>query len=278
MKLDTAADSFQRLIEIMQQLRGPGGCPWDRAQTIGTLRRYLIEEAYEVLEAIEHENWAHLVEELGDLQLQIVFQAQIASEAGYFKVEDVLSSINEKLVRRHPHVFADEVATTAEDVIQRWEEIKAKEMEAKRAATWSSGGDRGVGALGEIKRTQPAMLEALQLGKDAAKVGFDWKSFYELSEKLREELLELEQARKLPLNERAHRLEEELGDLLFTVVNIARHVEVDPELALRTANRKFRERFSYIERRLIAKGKSFGKTNIRELEDLWKEAKKTQCG
>ena len=266
-------DSFRRLVEIMEQLRGPGGCPWDREQTIQTLRGYLVEETYEVLDAMEREDWPHLVEELGDLQLQIVFQAQIASEDGNFRIEDVLSAINDKLVRRHPHVFADESASTAEDVLRRWEQIKTKEIETKRKSSGSAGADVPTGLLDGVRRAQPALLEAFQIGKTAAKVGFDWKNFDDLGKKLKEELHELVQAKESPKNERDRHLEEELGDLLFTAVNIARHVKVDPELALRGANRKFRKRVCYIERRLLEQGKSFNEAGDKELEELWQEAK-----
>ncbi len=257
----------------MARLRGPDGCPWDREQTIQTLRRYLIEEAYEVLDAMEREDWPHLAEELGDLQLQIVFQAQIAAEAGNFTIDDVLSAINEKLVRRHPHVFADESAATPGDVLKRWEEIKATEAAAKRAGAGPSNESEPRVLLDRVRRTQPALLEATQVGKAAAKVGFDWDNFNDLPAKLAEEVRELQQARESPEEGRGERLEEELGDLLFMAVNIARHVKVDPELALRGANKKFRERFGYIERRLAEQGRSFEESSLDELEELWKEAK-----
>ena len=269
------ADSFQRLTQIMRRLRSTEGCPWDREQTIQTLRRYLLEETYEVLDAMEREDWSHLVEELGDLQLQIVFQAQIASEDGNFDIEDVLRAISEKLVRRHPHVFSDESATSSEDVLRLWEQIKIKEAEAKRKTAEAIGGDISVGLLDGIQKGQPALLEAFQIGKVAAKNGFDWRDFDDLPKKLKEELQELEQARKLPEDKQDLCLEEELGDLLFTVVNIARHVKVDPEVALRSSNRKFRERFSYIEHRLLERGKLFDETDIEELGELWIEAKNT---
>ena len=267
------SENFQRLVDIMARLRGPDGCPWDREQTMQTLRRYLIEEAYEVLDAMEREDWPHLAEELGDLQLQIVFQAQIAAEAGNFTIDDVLSAINEKLVRRHPHVFADESAATSGDVLKRWEEIKATEAAAKRTDAGPSNESEPRVLLDRVRRTQPALLEATQVGKAAAKVGFDWDNFDDLPAKLAEEVRELRQARESPEEGRGERLEEELGDLLFMAVNIARHVKVDPELALRGANKKFRERFGYIERRLAEQGRSFEESSLDELEELWKEAK-----
>ena len=272
------AENFQRLVDIMARLRGPGGCPWDREQTIQTLRRYLIEEAYEVLDAMEREDWPHLAEELGDLQLQIVFQAQIAAEDGNFTINDVLAAINDKLVRRHPHVFGDESAATAGDVLKRWEEIKATEAAEKQESSGRREDDAPGASLDGVPRTQPALLEASQIGKAASKLGFDWEDFDDLPAKLREEIDELQQARKSPEEGRSQRLEEEIGDLLFMAVNIARHVKVDPELALRRANKKFRERFDYIERRLHAQGKSFDETSLDEMEELWQEAKSPPNG
>ncbi len=267
------ADNFQRLVETMARLRAPGGCPWDREQTIQTLRRYLIEEAYEVLDAMEREDWPHLAEELGDLQLQIVFQAQIAAEDGNFTIDDVLTAINDKLVRRHPHVFADESAATPGDVLKRWDEIKATEAAEKQESSGRRADDAPGASLDGVPRTQPALLEASQIGKAASKLGFDWEDFDDLPAKLREEIDELQQARESPEEGRAQRLEEEIGDLLFMAVNIARHVKVDPEPALRSANKKFRKRFGHIERRLHAQGKSFDETSLNEMEELWQEAK-----
>ena len=272
------ADNFQCLVETMARLRAPGGCPWDREQTIQTLRRYLIEESYEVLDAMEREDWPHLAEELGDLQLQIVFQAQIAAEDGNFTINDVLAAINDKLVRRHPHVFADESAATSGDVLKRWDEIKATEALAKHEGAEPDGDDASTALLDGVPRTQPALHEASQIGKAAAKVGFDWEDFDDLPAKLLEEIGELQQARESPEEGRSQRLEEEIGDLLFMAVNIARHVKVDPELALRSANKKFRERFGHIERRLHAQGKSFDETSLDEMEELWQEAKSPPNG
>ena len=268
---------FQRLIDIMARLRGPDGCPWDREQTIQTLRRYLIEEAYEVLDAMEREDWPHLAEELGDLQLQIVFQAQIAAEDGNFTIEDVLSAINEKLVRRHPHVFAKESAATPQEVLRRWEQIKAEEAAAKRENS-GSGGDEPKSLLDSVPRAQPALIEAYRIGKAAAAIGFDWKNPEDLQAKLEEETQELEQARQSPEEGRGRRVEEELGDLLFMAVNAARHFKIDPEQALRNANRKFRERFRHIENRLRQQGRSFDETNLEEMEGLWREAKHPPTG
>ena len=262
--------NFQRLVEIMARLRGPEGCPWDREQTLETLRAYAVEETYEVLDAIEREDWGQLAEELGDLQLQIVFQAQIASEDDRFTIDDVLSSINEKLIRRHPHVFGDESAATAGEVLHRWEQIKAEEKRLKGAHGTPSGGP----ILQDVPRSQPAMLEARQIGKAAAKAGFDWQRFDDLIGKLEEEIGELQQARASQSTDRAGRMEEEVGDLLLMAVNIARHLKVNPELALRRANAKFRERFGYVERRLRERGKPLESAGLDEMEELWQQAKK----
>ena len=256
-----SGEKFERLLGIMARLRAPGGCPWDREQTIKTLRPYLIEEAYEVLDAIEREDWDHLPEELGDLQLQIVFQSQIASEENKFSIDDVLDSISEKLIRRHPHVFDTESIETVGGVVKRWEEIKAEEK--ANAAKPDS-------ILDAVPSAQPAMLEAQDLSKKAAKVGFDWGSVDQVMDKLQEEIAELNEAEKS--GDREH-LEEELGDLFFVVVNVARTLKLNPELALRRANRKFRSRFGYIEEGLKAQGKSLEEASIEEMEQLWQEAK-----
>ncbi len=254
---------FERLLAIMARLRAPGGCPWDREQSIETLRPYLIEEAYEVLDAIERGDWDHLPEELGDLQLQIVFQAQIASEDGRFSIDDVLDSIAEKLIRRHPHVFGDTSVDSAGEVVKRWEEIKAEEKAAK-------GADPDQALLDSVASRQPALLEAYELGRKAAKTGFDWERLPDLVEKLREECDELAEAHA---GDDADHLEEEVGDLLFMAVNIARFLKVHPELALRRANRKFRSRFGYIERELAAQGKRPEDSTLEEMEELWQRAK-----
>ena len=257
---------FETLLALMQRLRAPDGCPWDREQSLQTLRPYLIEEAYETLDAIEREDWEQLPDELGDLLLQIVFQAQIASEEGLFRIDDVIEAINRKLIRRHPHVFGDETARTSGRVVERWEQIKAEE---KRAAGDSESAAEP-GRLDDVPTHQPALLEALKLGKRAAGVGFDWRDFAELLEKLREETGEIEQARKA---DDPDQLEDEVGDLLFMCVNIARFVKVNPELALKRANRKFRSRFGYIERSLRAQGRTLEEAGLEEMEALWQQAK-----
>ena len=258
-----ASEGFEKLLGIMARLRAPDGCPWDREQSIPSLKPYLIEEAYEVLDAIEREDWEHLPEELGDLQLQIVFQAQIAAEEGKFTIDDVLAAINQKLIRRHPHVFDRESIDSADGVKVRWEEIKQQEKAEKGHAAPES-------ILDDVARTQPALLEALEVGKKAAKVGFDWREFAELRAKIAEEVEEIEQAHTAG---DADALEDEIGDLLFMAVNVARHAKVHPELALRRANRKFRERFGAIERALEAQGRSLEEATIEEMEELWQAAK-----
>ncbi len=256
-----SGEKFERLLGIMARLRAPGGCPWDREQTLRTLRPYLIEEAYEVLDAIERKDWEHLPEELGDLQLQIVFQAQIASEQGSFSIDDVLDRISEKLIRRHPHVFASESIETPGGVVKRWEELKAVER---------SGLVEPESILDAVPRSQPAMLEAQDIGKRAAGVGFDWGDLSEVLAKLHEEIGELAEAEKS--GDRDH-LEDELGDLFFVAVSIARTLKLNPELALRRSNRKFRSRFGFIERSLSASGKSLEDATLEEMEELWQQAK-----
>lgn len=258
--MDGAAQEFTKLIQIMSTLRAPGGCPWDREQTLGSLRRYAIEETYEVVDAIDREDWDALAEELGDLQLQIVFQSAIAREEGLFDITRVLQTINEKLIRRHPHVFENESLDTAEEVTAQWEEIKAREKPRSD----------GTGRLDGVARNQPAMLEARRIGVEAAKTGFDWRSFDELGDKLDEEFHELREAISSGVKDR---IEDEVGDLLFMAVNVARFAGADPELALRRANAKFRDRFGKMEAALEASGRRFEDCPLEELEALWQRAK-----
>ena len=259
---------FETLLDLMARLRAPGGCPWDREQTIGSLRRYLIEETYETIDAIEREDWAGLAEELGDVQLQIVFQSQIAKENGWFEIDDVLRHINEKLVRRHPHVFGVESADTAGEVLHRWEEIKAEEKRQAGSNDQYRPTDRSL--LAAVPRAQPAMLEAREISKKAARAGFEWRHADELIDKVGEEIEEFREAKE---SEDPARAEDEIGDLLFLLVNVARRSGVDPELALRRANRKFRDRFGYIEQGLHDKGRTLEEADIAEMEELWQQAK-----
>jgi tetrapyrrole methylase family protein/MazG family protein len=259
----TAGEKFQRLTEIMARLRAPDGCPWDRKQTFDTIKPYLLEETYEVLDAIDSRDWKGLAEELGDLMLEVVFFAQMAGEAGLFHIEDSLDAIDEKLIRRHPHVFGTGTARTPEEVKVRWDEIKAEERAGK--------GKKDEGLLDPVPRALPALVEAQQLTSRASGVGFDWPSADHVLEKLDEELSELAEARAA--NAPRERLEDELGDLLFVIVNLARFLKVDPEQALRRTNRKFRERFGYVERGLKEKGKTPGEATLEEMDALWEKSK-----
>jgi MazG family protein len=258
----SAGRKLQRLIEIMARLRAPGGCPWDREQSFDTIRKYTVEETYEVLDAIDRRDWDGLREELGDFILQAVFYAQMASEENLFAIGDCLDAINEKLIRRHPHIFADETAGNAGEVLKLWEAIKAEEKRGKAESP--------AGLLDGIPRAQPALVEAQQISSRAAGSGFDWKNAEEVLEKLDEELAEFRAARQSGSTDH---MEDELGDLMFTIVNLARFAGVDPEQALRRTNAKFRKRFAYVERRLAEHGDAVAGTSIDRLEALWQEAK-----
>src|SRR5689334_20236314 len=247
----------------MARLRGPGGCPWDREQTFDSIKPYTLEETYEVLDAIDRRDWTELAEELGDFMLQAVFYAQMAAEQGLFTIDDALEAINQKLLRRHPHVFGAESAETAGDVKRIWGEVKAAEKKDK--------GKHEEGLLASVPRALPALVEGQQIASRAAAVGFDWENPDQVIEKLHEELAEFDEARR---NASQQELENELGDMLFVLVNLARFVKVDPEQALRKTNSKFRDRFGYIERKLAERGKTLEQSNIEEMEALWQEAKK----
>jgi MazG family protein len=261
--MKTAGEKFQQLVGIMARLRAPGGCPWDREQTFDSIKPYTLEETYEVLDAIDRRNWNDLAEELGDFLLQAVFYAQMASEQELFRIEDALDAINRKLTRRHPHVFGDETAQSADDVLKIWGEVKAAEKRDK--------GKVEEGLLNSVPRTLPALVEAQQIASRAAHAGFDWENPEQVIEKLHEELAELDEARRHASQDE---LEDEIGDLLFVLVNLARFVKVDPEQALRGTNAKFRKRFGFIERKLAERGKKLEDSNIREMEALWQEAKR----
>ena len=253
-------DRFSRLVEIMARLRSPGGCPWDREQNFDTIKPYLLEETYEVMDAIDARDFEGLAEELGDLMLQAVFFAQMASEEGRFNIGDSVDAINNKLIRRHPHVFGDAVAKTSGDVKRRWEEIKAAEK------------PRPKGLLAGVPRSLPALVEAQQIASRAAGAGFDWENLEQVLDKLREELAELKAAHEHP------EVENEIGDLLFVIVNIARFLKVDPEQALRKTNAKFRRRFGRIEEGLAASGKTLQDASMEEMESLWQEVKREETG
>jgi MazG family protein len=217
------------------------------------------------MEAIDARDWRELADELGDLMLQSVFFAQMASEAGYFRVEDSIDAINNKLIRRHPHIFGDSEAHTADDVKKRWDEIKAEEKKAK--------GEAPKLLLESIPRSLPALVEAAQISSRAARAGFDWENAEQVLEKLEEELHELAEAREQASQDE---IEGEIGDLLFVLVNLARFVKVDPEQALRKSNAKFRRRFAHVERSLQARGKTLSDSNVQEMEEIWQEAKRSE--
>ena len=253
--------SFARLVEIMATLRGPTGCPWDREQTPDTLKPYLIEETFEVLEALEAKDVSAFKEELGDLLLQIVFHAQLMAEAGAFTIDDVAQAIADKLVRRHPHVFADVKIKDAEEVGQNWAKIKAQEKAGKT--------DRSV--LAGVPHGAPALIQTQRLGEKAARVGFDWTSAPEVFKKVEEEVLELSVTLSASDTERQ---EHELGDLLFALTSLARHLNLDAETALRKAGKRFSDRFRYIEQQLEQNGEDIHHTSLVRLEALWDEAKR----
>jgi XTP/dITP diphosphohydrolase/ATP diphosphatase len=258
-----AAEALQRAAAIMARLRAPGGCPWDREQTFDSIKRHTLEETYEVFDAIERRAWPDLKDELGDLLLQVLFYAQMASElpaAERFDLRDVAENLSAKLIRRHPHVFGDVLATDSDAVLRNWEQIKVEEKKTKPAAT---------SLLDDIPRTMPATLEASKLGSRAAKVGFDWPNADGLFDKLAEETAELHA--EIACAD-ADKIEAELGDLLFTTINLARHLNVDPESALRRSNAKFRTRFASMER--ATGGPDLLKTKSPDdLERLWAAAK-----
>ena len=265
----SAGAAFERLVETMRTLRSPGGCAWDREQTLASLRPFVLEEAYEVVDAIDRGDLAGLREEIGDLVLEAVFLAQIAHEQDAFEIRDALDAICAKLVRRHPHVFgADDGAAplTADDVKRQWEEIKADE----RAAA-----GRRPGALGEIPESLPALLRAFRLGKRAATVGFDWTAPAAVEAKVDEELGELRAARA---GGSPRDVEEELGDVLFAVANLARHLNVDPEAALRAANRKFTTRFRTLEERFRERGMELRDASPAEMDAEWRRIKRDGAG
>jgi MazG family protein len=259
---ESAGEKFQRLTDLMARLRAPGGCPWDREQTFDTIKPYTLEETYEVLDAIDRRDWRELAGELGDFMLQAVFYAQMAAEQDLFTIGDALDAINEKLVRRHPHVFGDEHAATGAHVKKRWDEIKAAEKAASGASETLLGG---------VPRALPALVEAQQIASRAAAAGFDWDNVEQVIEKLHEELNEFQEARR---SASSIELEDELGDMLFVLVNIARFVRLDPEQALRKTNAKFRDRFGHVERRLAERGRKLTESTIDEMEELWQEAKR----
>jgi len=277
---ERTAALFQQSVAIMARLRAPGGCPWDREQSFDSIRKYTLEETYEVFDAIERRDWPHLAEELGDLLLQVLFYAEMAANDGHFTIADVLDHLNHKLIRRHPHVFGEEASRKAGNradvdadvegsssaVLRNWEEIKLAEDHAKASASAAPPS-----RLDSVQRAMPALAEAAKLGAKARKSGFDWPEWRDLLPKLAEETAELEAEAASDDPARKPAVEAELGDLLFTVVNLGRHLGVDAEMALRGCNRRFRQRFREME---LASERPLEELSAAELEELWVAAKR----
>ncbi len=257
----------------MARLRGPGGCPWDREQTFDSIKPYTVEETYEVLEAIDNREWDELPGELGDLLLQVLFYSQMAAEDGKFSIDDVLDRLCDKLVSRHPHVFGDVKADTSSEVLRNWEAIKKQEKLEKQSAAPPG---ENASLLDGVSSAMPALLEAHKLSSRASKVGFDWPEVTGLFDKLQEEIRELRAELNQSPERNRIRIEEEVGDLFFVLVNLARHLSVDPESALKKTNRKFRRRFRLMEEQLRAGGKSPEQATLEELESIWHQAKESE--
>ena len=287
-------EQFERAVSIMARLRAPGGCPWDREQTFDSIKPYTLEETYEVLEAIDNRDWDELQGELGDLLLQVLFYSEMAQEEKRFAIGDVLDRLSDKLVRRHPHVFGDVSVETSADVLRNWEALKAEEKKKRLEAGGGKAAqpDKPESVLAGVSSAMPALLEAHKLSSRAAHVGFDWPEVGGLFEKLEEEASELkEELKMLPSAPRPtprgvagsrkpavpehlrHRLEEEVGDMFFVLVNIARYLSLDPESALKKTNRKFKRRFQWMEGQLRSSGRGPADATMDELESLWQQAK-----
>ena len=296
--MPTTGERFERAVQIMARLRAPGGCPWDREQTFDTIKPYTLEETYEVLEAIDNRDWSELTGELGDLLLQVLFYSEMAREESHFSIDDVLDRLSNKLVDRHPHVFGDVKADTPAEVLRNWEALKAEEKKKRLEA---GGGKKAEQAedeqsvLAGVSSRMPALLEAHKLSSRAAHVGFDWPEMAGLFAKLDEEAEELrEELKAVPVKDKPigtgiagsgkpqvppglrERLEDEVGDLFFVLVNIARFLSLDPESALKKTNRKFKRRFQWMEERLRASGRTPQKASMDELEELWQQAKQQE--
>jgi MazG family protein len=297
--MPTTGERFERAVSIMTRLRAPGGCPWDREQTFDSIKPYTLEETYEVLEAIDHRDWPELAGELGDLLLQVLFYSEMAQEQRNFSIDDVLDRLCTKLVDRHPHVFGDVKAETPSDVVRNWEALKAQEKKKRLEAGGGKTtleGTNPESVLAGISSAMPALLQAHKLSSRAAHVGFDWPNIGGLFEKLREEAAELQgvlkefpepgpqpQARgvagsgKAPISDDLRaRLENEVGDLFFVLVNIARYLSLDPESALKKTNRKFKRRFQWMEDRLRASHRTPQQASMEELDSLWEQAKQQE--
>jgi MazG family protein len=289
--MPTTGERFERAVSIMARLRGPGGCPWDREQTFDTIKPYTLEETYEVLEAIDARDWHELTGELGDLLLQVLFYAEMAAEERHFTIDDVLDRLSNKLVDRHPHVFGDVKADTSGEVLRNWQALKAEEKKKRQQETGETAKeDHPESVLHGVSSAMPALMEAYKISSRVAHVGFDWPNIEGLFEKLSEETTELRRnldeypepgpqpqsatavasARDDKVSEELRgRLEDEVGDLLFVLVNIARYLALDPESALRKTNRKFRRRFEYLESRLREQGRKPSEASLEEMEVLW---------
>ncbi|MBO0719987.1 MAG: nucleoside triphosphate pyrophosphohydrolase [Blastocatellia bacterium] len=268
--------NFQDLVEMMKRLRSPEGCPWDREQNFASLGPMLIEEAYEVIDAAEAENWGELRDELGDLLFQIVFYCQLGSEHGHFDVYQSIARVHEKMTRRHPHVFGNEKVENVAEVLSNWEAIKAKERAAEEPReSGRAGEERKASLLDGTSRKLPALLEVYQLTTKAARVGFDWKEGADIFTKLEEEVRELTEEVDREERDQAA-VAAEIGDLLFVVCNIARWYGVEPESALKGANRKFRRRFGHIEKRLQEQGIAWADTSLAQMDEYWDEAKQIE--
>lgn len=298
--MPTTGERFERAVAIMSRLRAPGGCPWDREQTFDSIKPYTLEETYEVFEAIDNRDWKELPGELGDLLLQVLFYAEMAKADGNFCIDDVLDRLSDKLIGRHPHVFGDVRAETSQEVLRNWEALKAQEKKAAEN-NWVEKKSLGAGGaeekpkslLADVSSAMPALLEARKLSSRAAREGFDWPDVEGVVSKLHEEIEELrEELAKLPpaalqrteqgiagsgkpeiSSAAREHLEEEVGDMMFALVNIARFLEVDTEGALKKTNRKFRRRFAHIENELAKSGRQPRDASMEELESLWQEGK-----
>jgi MazG family protein len=254
---DSAAEKFDELIKIIKRLQAPDGCPWDREQTNASLLPFFLEEVYEVIESVDNENWPELKEELGDILLHVVFQAVLAEKNGYFSINDSLDNVNEKLVRRHPHVFGDAKADEAFHAKQNWEAEKHKEKNRKSR-------------LDGVPKTLPALIRAQRLQQKASYAGFDWNEVEQVWDKIYEEIQELKEAQSESTKEH---IAEEIGDVLFSVVNLARFLDIPAEDALRKTNKKFTDRFTRVEEELKKRGKTVEESNLKEMDDIWNKVK-----
>lgn len=267
------SQSFDDLVAVMAKLRAPGGCPWDHEQTYASLAQYLLEEAYETFDAIQEADQTgdttNLKEELGDLLLQVVFHSTIGAERGDFTIGEVCAGVTQKLILRHPHVFGDKKLARAQDVLDNWDKLKSDERAASGKVEKPQDS-----ILDEVPVHFPALLEGLKLTKRAAKTGFDWENADQVFDKLDEEIGEL---RTAIVNGDAENISEEIGDLLFVVVNLARHLDIEPETALKKTNRKFRQRFKFIEEQLKLEGKTLEDSSVEEMDALWNKSKTTSA-